>query len=177
MSAPAGTIHVVVMGVSGCGKSTVARGMAERMALEFGEADEFHPPANIEKMSSGVPLTDEDRWPWLRDLAAWTSERAREGVSTVVACSALKRSYRDVLRDGPRRVFFVHLYGDAELISARLKSRAGHFMPPSLLQSQYDTLEQLEDDEEGVTLDIDATPDELTDQAVDATRRWAGGEA
>lgn len=166
------TTHVVVMGVSGSGKTTVAEGIAERTGWIFAEADKFHPQANIDKMASGTPLTDEDRWPWLRDLAAWMAEHAARGEDTVITCSALKRSYRDLLRadvaalGGGHRVVFAHLHGSAELIADRLKGRKGHFMPASLLQSQIDTLEELAPDEDGVVLDLSADPQQLIDEAV-----------
>ena len=162
------TKHVVVMGVSGCGKSTVAKGLAEIFGWDLGEADEFHPPSNIAKMESGVPLNDDDRRPWLEDLAAWMAERAAEGRSTVIACSALKRSYRDILRDGPPSLGFIHLYGPMEVIAERLARRKGHFMSPSLLQSQFQTLEALEDGERGITLDLRRTPEEL----IAAAQHW-----
>ncbi|GGL44638.1 gluconokinase [Phycicoccus endophyticus] len=162
------TRHVVVMGVSGCGKSTVAEGISEALGLPFAEADRFHPESNIAKMSAGTPLTDADRRPWLADLAAWMAAQAREGQSTVMACSALRRSYRDILRSGPPQVQFVHLDGPSELISARMSARPDHFMPAALLQSQVATLEPLEPDEDGVVLDLRQDPDTLVDAAV----RW-----
>ncbi len=161
------TRHVVVMGVSGCGKSTVAKGISDAMGLPFAEADRFHPTANIAKMSAGTPLTDDDRWPWLKDLAAWMAVQAREGQSTVMACSALRRTYRDVLRDGPPGVQFVHLHGPEALIAARMSARPDHFMPAALLASQVATLEPLEPDEDGVVLDLRADPDTLVDGAVE----------
>lgn len=160
------TRHVVVMGVSGCGKTTVAHGIAEATGLLFAEADDFHSRANVEKMRAGTPLDDEDRWPWLRDLAEWMAERAAEGRSTVIACSALKRSYRDVLAAGPPSLDFVHLDGPAALIRDRIAARAGHYMPASLLDSQIAILEPLEPDERGVVLDVALPPGELVDQAV-----------
>lgn len=159
------TRHIVVMGVSGCGKSTVAQGIADRLGLVMGEADEFHPQANIDKMTAGTPLTDEDRWPWLRDLSAWMAAQAQEGRSTVVACSALRRAYRDVLREGPPSLILVHLAGPMEVIAQRMAARE-HFMPPSLLQSQFDTLEALEADQGGIVLDLGRPADDLIDEAV-----------
>ncbi|HEU4513824.1 MAG TPA: gluconokinase [Nocardioidaceae bacterium] len=154
------TQHVVFMGVAGTGKSSVGKPVAERIDADFAEGDEFHPRANIEKMSSGTPLADEDRWPWLRSLADWTRERAEAGRPTVVTCSALRRVYRDVLREGAPDTFFVHLAGTPELILERMAGRK-HFMPASLLDSQFATLEQLEDDEEGMVVDISRPVDEL----------------
>ncbi|SCL44037.1 gluconate kinase, SKI family [Micromonospora citrea] len=161
------TRHVVVMGVSGAGKTTVALGVAARTGLTFAEADEFHPPANVARMRAGVPLDDAARLPWLRDLAGWMAARAADGVSTVLACSALKRSYRDVLRQGPPNVEFVLLDGPAEVIRERMARRAGHYMPPSLLESQLATLERPHPDESVLVLDVSLTPDELVSAAVD----------
>ncbi|OLT23858.1 gluconate kinase [Ornithinimicrobium sp. CNJ-824] len=146
-------VHVVVMGVSGCGKSTIARALHERLGWEFAEGDEYHPRANVEKMASGRPLMDEDRWPWLRTLADWTRERDERGESTVLSCSSLKRSYRDLLRDGGAGTYFVHMHGDKGILLERMESRE-HFMPPTLLESQLDTLELLEPDERGVLVDV-----------------------
>lgn len=160
------TRQVIVMGVSGSGKSTIAEGIAERTGWTFAEADEFHPKANIAKMEAGVPLTDEDRWPWLEALGAWMREQSAAGTSTVITCSALRRPYRDLLRTGLDSLDFIHLDGPADVIRERMGSRKGHFMPPELLQSQLDTLEALEADESGVVLDIRGTPDELVDEAV-----------
>ncbi|MEV4118828.1 gluconokinase [Micromonospora sp. NPDC049645] len=161
------TRHVVVMGVSGAGKTTVARGISAVTGLAFAEADEFHPPHNVARMRSGVPLDDTARWPWLRDVGAWIAARGAEGRSTVLACSALKRSYRDVLRQGPQRVDFVHLDGSAEVIRARLARREGHYMPASLLESQLATLEPAEPDESVLVLDVSLTPQALVAAAVE----------
>ncbi|MFC5040373.1 gluconokinase [Ornithinimicrobium kibberense] len=141
------------MGVSGCGKSTIARALHERLGWEFAEGDEYHPRANVEKMASGRPLMDEDRWPWLRTLADWTRERDERGESTVLSCSSLKRSYRDLLRNGGAGTYFVHMHGDKGILLERMESRE-HFMPPTLLESQLDTLELLEPDERGVLVDV-----------------------
>lgn len=170
------TRHLVVMGVSGSGKSTVAKGIATAAGLRFAEADEFHSAENIAMMRVGVPLGDADRWPWLRDLAAWLADRSAEGVSTVLACSALKRSYRDVLRQGQRAVEFVHLDGPAEVIRARMSGRTGHYMPAGLLDSQIATLEPLQPDERGVVLDASMTPDELIAAALSRLRLGSGHE-
>ena len=165
MSAPDGLRHVVVMGVSGVGKTTIGTRLAEALAARFAEGDEFHPAANIEKMSAGRPLTDEDRWPWLESLARWTGERHAGGESTVVTCSALRRSYRDVLRDGAPGTFFVHLTGAEELIRTRIAGRE-HFMPASLLRSQFETLEPLQPDEAGLAIDVGEPPDTIVDTAL-----------
>lgn len=167
---PTGTRHVVVMGVSGSGKTTVARGIAELTGLLFAEADDFHSRANVEKMTRGMPLDDADRWPWLCDLADWMVQRAAEGRSTVIACSALRRAYRDVLAGSPPSVDFVHLDGSPQVIRARLSSRAGHFMPAALLDSQLATLEPLQRDERGVALDVSLPPEELVAMAVTRLR-------
>jgi gluconokinase len=159
--------HLVVMGVSGVGKTTIATGLADALGVEYAEGDEFHPQANIDKMSSGKPLDDEDRWPWLEALARWTAEKHAAGKTTVVTCSALKRSYRDVLREGAERTFFVHLSGSEELIRSRIEGRE-HFMPASLLRSQFDTLEPLQPDEAGVELDVTMSPDEIVRRALAA---------
>ena len=117
------TTHAIVMGVSGCGKSTVAMGLARELDWELGEADAFHPQANIDKMHAGNPLTDEDRWPWLRTLAEWIRERDAAGISTVLACSALKVAYRDILRTGAPRVSFIHLAGPQALVAERVAAK------------------------------------------------------
>jgi gluconokinase len=158
--------HVVVMGVSGSGKTTVAHGIKDALGLVFAEADEFHTELSVAKMRAGIPLTDEDRWPWLTSLADWMGRQDEQGRSTVIACSALRRAYRDVLRSGAAEVEFVHLAGPAELVRRRLARREGHYMPASLLDSQVATLEPLERDEVGVELDLRHTPAELVDQAV-----------
>ncbi|TDC38220.1 gluconokinase [Micromonospora sp. 15K316] len=161
------TRHVVVMGVSGAGKTTVARGISEATGLLFAEADEFHPAENVARMRAGVPLDDASRLPWLRELAGWMAARAAEGRSTVLACSALRRSYRDVLRAGPPSVDFVHLDGPAEVIRDRMARRTGHFMPASLLESQLATLEPAEPDEQVLVIDVSLSPEQLVAAAVD----------
>lgn len=158
-------MHFVFMGVSGSGKSTVALGTAEELGLPYAEADAFHPAANIAKMASGTPLTDLDRRPWLESLAEWIRERERAGESSIMACSALKRSYRDILRATPG-VFFIHLAGPTELIAERLRPRLHHFMPSTLLASQASALEPLAPDEDGTVLDIARTPRELIAESV-----------
>ncbi|MEV4656731.1 gluconokinase [Micromonospora sp. NPDC049301] len=169
--------HVVVMGVSGAGKTTVARGISDAAGLTFAEADEFHSEANVARMRSGVPLDDAARWPWLRALADWMATRDAEGVSTVLACSALKRSYREVLRQGPPTVDFVHLDGTAEVIRERMARRAGHYMPASLLDSQLAILERFEPGESGLVLDVSLSPEELVSAAVDRLGLRTGATA
>ena len=151
-SSAAGTTSIVVMGVSGSGKTTVAGGLVERLGWEFAEGDDFHPQVNVEKMRSGLPLDDDDRWPWLRRLADWIGEHEQAGRSVVVTCSALKPSYRDLLRDGHPSVWFAHVTADADLLRERVEKRTGHYMPSSLLESQLATLEPLEPDEPGTAI-------------------------
>jgi len=157
------THHLIVMGVAGVGKSTIAQRLAGDLDLELAEGDDFHPQANIAKMSSGQPLTDEDRWPWLGALADWTTERRAAGQSTVLTCSALRKAYRDVLRRPDPATFFVHLYGDESLLRERMLSRQ-HFMPASLLRSQFETLEPLEADESGIAVDTAGSVDAITER-------------
>jgi gluconokinase len=147
---------LIVMGVAGTGKSTVAGLLAERLNWEFQEGDALHPPANVAKMSAGMPLTDEDRWPWLDAIGAWIKEKTRRGEPGILTCSALKRSYRDRLR-GPN-VIFVFLNGPREVIAARMARRADHFMPPALLNSQLATLEPPTADENVLAVDLGTTP-------------------
>ena len=168
-----GTTTIVVMGVSGSGKSTVAAGLVERLGWEFAEGDDFHPPENVEKMRAGHPLDDEDRWPWLRRLADWIGEHERAGRSVVVTCSALKRSYRDLLRDGHPSVWFAHVTADAALIRERMEHRTGHYMPSSLLDSQLATLQPLADDEPGARISGAGSPASVVTEllaALDAER-------
>ncbi|ASO19296.1 gluconokinase [Actinoalloteichus hoggarensis] len=159
---------VVVMGVSGSGKTTIARSLADRLGVTYSEADEFHPPENIAKMESGVPLNDQDRLPWLRSIAAWIHEQERADVNGVVTCSALKRSYRDLLRSGNDGVWFLHLAGSREVIGNRLAGRTGHFMPASLLDSQFADLQPLEPDEFGYTADVAEDAETIVEKALTA---------
>lgn len=135
------------MGASGAGKSTVADGLATRMGWTSAEGDAFHSEANVRKMRSGEPLTDEDRWPWLAAIGSWISSETSKGRSAVVTCSALRRSYRDALRSGRPQVRFCHLLAGRELLTERLDRRNGHYIPATLLPSQLATLEPLEPDE------------------------------
>ena len=173
MSAPR---VVVVMGVSGTGKSTVGTLLAAGLGVPYAEADAFHPPANIEKMSAGTPLEDADREPWLDAIGAWARTRTGNGpgLQGVVSCSALKRDYRDRLRTAAPGLFFLHLTGDRDLVADRLAQRRDHFMPGALLDSQYTALEPLQPDEQGIALTVTATPEELTDDALRALRAAAG---
>ena len=156
----------VVMGVSGSGKTTLARGLAARLDWPFQEGDDLHPAANVAKMSRGEPLTDDDRWPWLRALATWMDERIAAGESGVLTCSALHRSYRDYLREGRPQVRFCHVTVDPGVLAARLERRSGHYMPPSLLPSQLAALEPLQPDEPGVTVSGDGPPEAVLDEAL-----------
>lgn len=158
--------HIVVMGVSGCGKSTVAAGLAHALGGTYIDGDDLHPRANIEKMSAGQPLTDDDRWPWLRDVG---KTLAQGRPPRVIACSALKRSYRERIAEAADvPVLFVHLHGADEVLLDRMGKREGHFMPPDLLDSQLATLEMPGADEPVVTLDIDQLPEDLIAAAVAA---------
>ncbi|WP_368413913.1 gluconokinase [Falsiroseomonas sp.] len=157
---------LVVMGVTGAGKSTVGGLIAERLGLGFRDADEFHPPANIAKMSAGQPLEDADRWPWLDAIGAHLASHRGQGC--VVTCSALKRAYRDRLRAAAPGLRFIHLHGDLALVAARQAARQGHFMPASLVASQFATLEAPRDEPDVLALDVAAAPAALADAAIRA---------
>ncbi|MEU6824597.1 gluconokinase [Streptomyces atriruber] len=159
---------VVVMGVAGTGKTTIGPLLADRLGVPYAEGDDFHPPANIQKMSSGTPLTDDDRWPWLDAIGTWAHGRA--GLGGVVSSSALKRSYRDRLRAEAPGIVFVHLTGDRALIEDRMSHRQGHFMPTALLDSQFATLQPLGADEAGVDVDVSGDPEEIAGRAFEALR-------
>lgn len=158
---PADALQIVIMGVSGSGKTTVATLLAQRLGCASVEADDFHSETSIAKMASGQPLNDADRWPWLQRLAAWMRERELEGRSSVVTCSALKRAYRDLLCGSSGNVVFIHLDGSRDLLAERLNARKGHFFPPSLLDSQLATLEPLGADERGAVFDVSEPLDAL----------------
>ncbi len=152
-------LAIVVMGVSGTGKTTVGEALAEQLGLPFAEGDEFHSEASRQKMASGRPLTDEDRWPWLERLRAWMDEQGRQNhAGCVVACSALRRAYRDVLRGAGGNVVFCHLVVEEATLRSRMEQRPGHYMPASLLSSQLETLEPLQPDEQGISLSARAEP-------------------
>lgn len=161
--------HIVVMGVSGAGKSAVGAALRDVLGWPLAEGDDFHPTSNLDRLAAGEPLGDQHRLPWLRDLAAWATERHRAGDSTVMTCSALKRSYRDVLSAGAPGTRFVHLVGPESLLRSRMVDRR-HVMPPELLESQLATLEPLAPDEPGVTVDVSGTPE----QTVRAVLRGLG---
>jgi gluconokinase len=158
---------IVVMGVSGSGKSTVGAALAQRLRLPFADADDFHPPANVAKMTAGRALDDRDREPWLEAIGAWLADHPHGGV---MSCSALKRAYRDRLRAHCPRADFVHLDGSPDVIARRQATRPGHFMPASLLASQFATLEPLEEDERGLVVDVDLPVDQIVQAVVDVLR-------
>ena len=159
--------QIVVMGVSGTGKSAIGKPLAERLGFAFIEGDTFHPESNIQKMSAGTPLDDDDRRPWLELLATKLADNQSAGKGSVLACSALRRSYRDILRRGASDAYFLHLDLPFDVLIERMEKRE-HFMPASLLQSQFDTLERLESDERGHVLDSDAPTPEVIEAAADA---------
>lgn len=151
--------QVTVMGVSGSGKTTVGAALAQRLGVPFADADDFHSAGNVATMSAGVPLDDLDRLPWLRAIGRWLADHAECGA--VVSCSALRRSYRDVLREAAPMLVFVHLAGSKPTVARRVAGRPGHFMPAALVDSQFATLEPLDSAERGVTLDLDQPVDDL----------------
>lgn len=163
-------LRIVVMGVSGCGKSTVGRLLAGHLGLDYIEGDDLHPAENVARMAAGVALTDADRQGWLQALAGRLADANAQGRGLVLSCSALKRSYRDVLRTGAPDVRFVHLHGARELLTARMHDRPGHYMPPSLLDSQLATLESPGADEQVLSFDIAQTPQDIARAALAALR-------
>jgi gluconokinase len=166
MTAPENVSVLVVMGVSGSGKSTIASMLAHRLHWTYEDGDWFHPKANIEKMHHGEPLNDADRWPWLRAIADWIDVTRKAGGHGVVACSALKRAYRDILIGGRRDVRLVFLKGDRDLIAKRIAARADHFMPPELLDSQFKALEEPGPDEHPITVSVAPHPREIVEAIV-----------
>lgn len=147
-------VVVAVMGVSGSGKTTIGRALAERLGWPYQEGDELHPPANVEKMSHGIPLTDEDRWPWLRKVAEWIDNQLAKGQPGIITCSLLKRSYRQLVIDERSGVRLLYLRGDQHVIAGRLEARKGHFMPASLLRSQFETLEEPAPSEHALVVEV-----------------------
>ena len=158
---------IVVMGVAGSGKSTVAKSLADRLGWQMAEGDDFHSPENRAKMAAATPLTDEDRKPWLEAIRDWIDETPG---NAVVTCSALRRSYRDILRSARGRVRFLHVHGAPALLSSRIGGRTGHFMPPAMLVSQLETLEPLQPDEVGTVVDVSNSPEEIVDLALTRLR-------
>jgi len=171
VQAPPTLLHVVVMGVAGTGKSTIAQRLAVELDLDLAEGDDFHSAENIAKMSAGIPLDDDDRMPWLRSIAAWTAQQHARRRATVVTCSALREQYRDVLRDAvpDTPTHFLHLTAPRGVLAERMASRE-HFMPASLLDSQLDTLESLADHEDGIVVDVSAPVDEVVARALEWLR-------
>lgn len=168
---------LIVMGVSGSGKSTIADQLAKQIGWSYEDGDKFHPASNVAKMKAGHPLTDEDRWPWLRAIAAEIDRVCQAGEHVVIACSALKRVYRDILVHGRNDVRIVYLNGAQQLIADRLAKRKGHFMPPDLLPSQFRTLEPPGDDEDPVTASIDASVEAIVGDIVHQLGITSGGHA
>jgi gluconokinase len=166
---------LVIMGVSGSGKSTVAGVVSGRLGWDLAEGDDLHPAANVAKMQAGEPLTDDDRWPWLETIADWIRQHTQAGTPGVVTCSALKKRYRDVLRG--ENVVFVFLQGSKDNISGRLASRHGHFMPPALLESQFEALEEPTEDENYISLCVSATPAEEAQEIIERLNLAAGSAA
>ncbi|WP_316177162.1 MULTISPECIES: gluconokinase [unclassified Bradyrhizobium] len=165
---------LVIMGVSGSGKSTIGQALGQRLGWRFEDGDSFHPPANVAKMSAGHPLTDEDRWPWLQAIAAEIARCRTAGQHIIIACSALKKAYRDILVGGRNDVRMVYLQGSQELIGERMSHREGHFMPPGLLASQFATLEPPGAAEHPITVSVDAPVAAIVDdimQQLHAGRR------
>ena len=156
---------LIAMGVSGAGKTRIGEMLAERLQCAFTDGDAFHSDANKEKMHRGIPLTDDDRWPWLKTIRAAIEEKQRNHETAVFTCSSLKRSYRDVLRGTDRDVCFVYLKGTFDVLKERLATRTGHFFDPSLLRSQLDTLEEPGSDE-AVVVSIELTPEQIVDDAL-----------
>ena len=162
---------VVMMGVSGSGKTTIATECAERLGWQVLEGDKLHPPANIAKMKAGTPLNDDDRWPWLQAIAAAIDGWRAKGVSGVVACSALKHAYRDILIGSRPDVILVYLQGSHDLIAARMAARRGHFMPPGLLDSQFATLEEPGEAERPIVVSVAPAPDAIVDDVIEKLRQ------
>ena len=158
---------IIVMGVSGSGKSTIGTLLAEALGWPFADADGFHPVANVAKMAAGQPLTDADRWPWLDAIAAHIGASRTAGQPVVVACSALRRAYRERLRAGHGDLIFLHLAGAPEVIATRQAARQGHFMPPSLMASQFATLEDPAAEADAVTVSVSASPHEVVAAALE----------
>ncbi len=158
---------LVVMGVSGCGKTSVGVGLAQRLELPYLEADDYHPASNVDKMSRGIPLTDDDRWPWLQALSQAMANAADQSGGVVATCSALKRKYRDkILQQVDRPLLFIFLDGDRDTLFARMQQRSDHYMPPSLLDSQLADLERPDADEPVATFSVDQSVDELVNEIV-----------
>lgn len=163
--------HLVVMGVAGSGKSTVGALISEKLDRPFAEGDEFHSISNVTKMQQGQPLSDEDRADWLISIRDWMSSQAKQNVGVVITCSALRRDYRDTLRGATGKVFFLHLLGSQEDVQRRMAARADHFMPLSLLPSQFSALEPLEIDEPGLTVSVTPPPESIVAECLPSLKK------
>ncbi|GHD50634.1 gluconokinase [Mycetocola manganoxydans] len=161
-------IQIIVMGVSGSGKSTIGALIAGALGVPFVDGDSLHPQSNIEKMAGGQPLNDDDRWPWLATVGRTLADAGRRGTGMVIACSALRRSYREAILETAPRTRFVHLAGTREVLATRVEGRSDHFMPTTLLDSQFATLEPLGDDEPGIVINIDQTVPAIVAEAAAA---------
>ncbi|MFD0559150.1 gluconokinase [Stackebrandtia endophytica] len=157
---------VIITGVSGSGKTTIGKGLAERLGWPYADADDFHPPHNVHKLTHGHPLTDEDRQPWLTAMGDWLDARHAADESVVLSCSGLKRRYRDQLHDGRPQVHIVHLHGTVDLIAERLRHRHGHFMKAHMLEGQFSDLEDPQADEDILTVNVDQTPEAIVSEIV-----------
>ncbi len=170
-SLPSSLHALIVMGVAGSGKTTIAEALAARIGWNFEDGDVFHPASNVEKMRGGHPLTDEDRWPWLRAIAAEIDRTREAGEHIIIACSALKRSYRDILIGSRSGVVLIYLKGSRDLIGQRLRARRGHFMPPKLLDSQFATLQEPGPDERPIVVDVASTVEAIVEDIIDQLRQ------
>ncbi|KAA0968244.1 gluconokinase [Aureimonas fodinaquatilis] len=161
-------VCIMVMGPSGVGKTTTAKAIANALNWTFAEGDEFHPASNIAKMSAGIPLDDQDRQPWLETIRDWMTQKSKEGVNTVITCSALKRRYRDILQGTEADLRFLQLDAPVQLVGERMSRRSDHYMPLSLLNSQFDALEPLQSDENGIVISVEENPEQVVSAALQA---------